>query len=50
MPSGNGLGLKLVEERIEIYNTSFGEKVQFIEQTTLKHCEKGYRSELIFAI
>ena len=50
MPSGNGLGLKLVEERIDIYNTSFGEKVQFIEQTTLKHCEKGYRSELIFAI
>jgi len=50
MPSGGGLGLKLVEERIEIYNTSFSEKVQFIEQATLKHCEKGYRSELIFAI
>ena len=50
MPSGSGLGLKLVEERIEIYNTSFGEKVQFIEQAALKHCEKGYRSELIFAI
>lgn len=50
VPSGNGLGLKLVKERVEIYNTSFGEKVQFIEQATLKHCEKGYRSELVFGI
>ena len=50
MPSGGGLGLKLVEERIEIYNTSFSEKVQFIEKATLKHCDKGYRSELVFVI
>lgn len=50
MPSGGGLGLKLVEERIEIYNASFSEKVQFIEKATLKHCDKGYRSELVFRI
>lgn len=48
VPSGKGLGLQLVTERIEIYNKSMGVSVSFIDQAPAKHPQMGYRCELVF--
>jgi LytS/YehU family sensor histidine kinase len=48
--AGNGLGLKMVIERIDIFNKSYKESVKiFIDQPTT-HSQYGYRCELVFHI
>lgn len=48
--SGNGLGLKMVSERIDIFNKTYNESVKIsIEQLT-RHAKRGYRCELVFPV
>lgn len=44
--SGFGEGLKIVRERIEIYNKTFNSKIILLENSILKNCSNGYRTIL----
>lgn len=45
--SGFGEGLKIVRERIEIYNKTFSSRINLLENSILKNCSNGYRTILI---
>lgn len=45
---GKGLGLKLVRERIEIFNKKYKKNVLFDIKDRPVYCNKGYRCELTF--
>lgn len=45
---GNGLGIKLVKERIEIYNYTYRVKIEFRSRVKAHYYEAGYRQEIIF--
>lgn len=46
--AGSGAGLRLVAERIEIFNKTDNNEISMVLQTGLKHCNNGYRIELKF--
>ncbi len=46
--SGSGLGLKMVAERVEIFNKSYKEAVKMSVDQIPKYAQHGYRCELYF--
>jgi LytS/YehU family sensor histidine kinase len=48
--SGFGEGLKIVRERIEIYNKTLNSKISLLENTIFKNSSNGYRTMLIIEI
>ena len=48
--SGSGIGQKLVEERIDIYNKTFHEEVVFERNSTPRYFAEDYRCELKFPL
>lgn len=46
--AGKGLGLKLVQERVDIFNKAFQEKAEFISKVQPLYSTSGYRCELSF--
>ncbi len=47
---GSGAGLRLVVERIEIFNKTYKNDISLDFQANLNHCSNGYRIELKFSI
>ena len=47
---GKGLGLKLVQERIEIYNKTYNDRVEFRSDIPCRYANSGYRVELLFPV
>jgi len=45
---GNGLGLRLVNERIEIYNKTYSDSISLEVARNLIHCNRGYRVVIYF--
>lgn len=48
--TGNGLGVKMVQERVEIFNKTYKKGVKLILNTTTLHTDNGYRCELVFPL
>jgi len=48
--SGSGLGIKMVTERIDIFNKSYKESVKIFIDQAPKHTQFGYRCELVFYV
>ncbi len=48
LKQGHGLGLKIIAERIDIFNRSFRRQVQLRENAGLKYGKSGYRCEVVF--
>jgi LytS/YehU family sensor histidine kinase len=46
--SGSGAGLRLVAEKIDIFNKTYNRKISMNLETELIHCKTGYRVELRF--
>lgn len=44
---GSGSGLRLVNERIEIFNKTYKEGILLQVTDSHIHCKKGYRCELV---
>ena len=45
---GSGAGLRLVADRIEIFNKTFNNEISMKLETKLLHCKSGYRIEVRF--
>ena len=43
---GTGVGIKIVKERIEIFNVTYGKKLFYHGNLLPIHCNIGYRCEL----
>lgn len=46
--SGHGMGLMIVQERVDVYNKTKGKDVKFLRACSPRHTETGYRCELVF--
>ena len=45
---GNGLGLRLVNERIEIYNKTYSDSISLEVAKNMVHCTRGFRVQIYF--